>query len=131
MKHKEYSKKDSCLLKRVEKQELVARAYGFYWEHFNQLIEQIQSECVEIQEAWLKGDRTHLQEELGDVMHAAISLAVFCGFDPHDTLLKGINKFQKRYDTLVRLAKEDGHNDLHDQPFKVLMGYWNRAKQEN
>lgn len=36
---------ESCLLKKVEKQELVAKEFGFYWEHFDQLIEQIQNEC--------------------------------------------------------------------------------------
>jgi uncharacterized protein YabN with tetrapyrrole methylase and pyrophosphatase domain len=121
--------KDNCLLKRVEEQEIDARKFGFYWEHINQLIEQIQSECIEVQEAWQKNDRTHLQEEIGDLMQAAVSLAVFCDLDPHETLLKGIEKFQKRYDTVVKLARQDGHQTLHQQSFEVLLGYWKRAKQ--
>jgi uncharacterized protein YabN with tetrapyrrole methylase and pyrophosphatase domain len=124
------SPKSDCLLKRVEEQEIAARNFGFYWEHINQLIEQIQNECIEIQEAWQKNDPSHLQEEVGDLLQAAIGLAVFCNLDPHDTLLKSIEKFQKRYDTVVKLAQDDGHKDLHQQPFEVLMSYWNRAKQD-
>jgi len=116
------------LLKRVEKQELEAREFGFYWENIDQLIEQVQSECLEIKEAWHKGDKTHLQEEVGDLLQAAIGLAVFCELDPHETLNKSVSKFQKRYDAVVTLAKEDGHRTLHKQPYDVLMDYWNRAK---
>ncbi len=125
------SSKHDCLLKRVEEQEITARQFGFYWEHINQLIEQIQSECLEVQEAWQKNDRTHLQEEIGDLLQAAISLAVFCNLDPHETLLKAIEKFQKRYNTVVELAQHDGYTNLRQQAFEVLMSYWNRAKQNH
>lgn len=124
------SPNEHCLLKRVEKQELEAKEFGFYWENFDQLIEQIQNECVEVQEAWGKNDFTHLQEEIGDLIQAAVSLAVFCKLDPHDTLLKSIEKFQQRYDTVVQLAHKDGYETLHNQPFDVLINYWNRAKSQ-
>lgn len=122
------SSKNDCLLKRVEEQEIAARKFGFYWENINQLIEQIQSECKEVQDAWKKNDRTHLQEELGDLLQAAVSLAVFCDLDPHETLLKGIEKFQKRYNAVVELSQSDGYDNLQQQPFEVLMSYWKRAK---
>lgn len=118
----------SDLLKKVEKQELDAKEFGFYWETIEQLFEQISSECREIEEAHRKGDKAHLQEEIGDLMSAAVSLAIFCGMCPSDTLKKSIDKFQKRYDTLVHLVKEDGRKDLKNQPFEVLMDYWNQAK---
>ncbi len=120
---------DHNLLKRVEEQEFVAKEFGFYWEHIDQLIEQIQSECAEIQEAWQKNDESHLQEEIGDLLQAAISLAVYCGMDPQETLLKSIEKFQARFSKVVAFAQEDGYQDLRQQPFDVLMNYWNRAKQ--
>ena len=117
-----------CLLKQVEKQELEAQEFGFYWENFHQVIQQIQSECLEVQEAWEKEDFLHLQEEIGDLIQAAVSLAVFCKLDPHKTLLKSIEKFQRRYDTVVQLACNDGYENLHKQSLEILMSYWNRAK---
>lgn len=117
-----------CLLKQVEKQEMEAQNFGFYWESFSQLIEQIQSECIEIQEAWNKNNASEVQEEIGDLIQAAISLAVFCKLDPRQTLSKSIDKFQRRYDAVVQMAQSDGHTTLHQQPFEVLMHYWNRAK---
>jgi uncharacterized protein YabN with tetrapyrrole methylase and pyrophosphatase domain len=118
-----------CLLKVVEEQEITAKKFGFYWERIEQLIEQIQSECVEVEKAWETNDRSHLAEEVGDLMQASVSLAIFCGLDPHETLRKSIEKFQKRYDKVVRLAARDGLDNLHDQSTEILMDYWNRAKQ--
>lgn len=119
---------DRCLLKRVEEQELEAEKFGFYWENYRQLMDQIQSEAREIQEAWEKGDKTHLQEEVGDLIQAAIGLAVFFRFDPQETLQRSIDKFQDRYDAVVEMAQKEGHATLHHQPYDVLMDYWNRAK---
>lgn len=119
---------NDCLLKQVEKQELEAKKFGFYWENFNQLIEQIQNECVEAKEAWDKGNEVHLQEEVGDLIQAAVSLAVFCKLDPRETLTKSIEKFQRRYDVVVQLAQSEGHENLHEKSFELLMDYWNRAK---
>lgn len=119
---------ESCLLKRVEKQELMAKEFGFYWKNFTQLMKQVQSECMEIQEAWDRANIPHLQEEIGDLIQAAIGLAVFCELDPCETLSKSIEKFQKRYDVVVQLARKEGYENLHEKSFKTLMNYWNRAK---
>lgn len=119
-----------CLFKRIEEQELTAKQYGFYWERIDQLLEQIKSECDEVEESSKKNDRAHLQEEVGDLLNAAVSLAIFCNFDPGETLHKSAEKFQRRYDDLVRLAKLDGHENLHQQPFEVLLHYWKQAKNQ-
>lgn len=123
------SVQNECLLKRVETQEMAARKFGFYWERINQLLEQIQSECIEVQEAWEEGDRPHLQEEIGDLLHTTVCLAIFFDFDPHETLLKSIEKFQKRYNSVVELAQRDGYTHLQNQSFDVLLDYWKRAKE--
>lgn len=117
------------LLKEVERQEIVAKEFGFYWETIDQLLEQVISECHEIKEAYRNEDKAHLQEELGDLMSAAVSIAVFCGACPADTLKKSIEKFQKRYDKLVALVKEDGRKNLKNESFDLLMDYWKRAKK--
>lgn len=116
------------LLKRAETQERIAKDFGFYWESLDQLIEQIQSECQEIKEAWEKNDRNHLKEEVGDLLLAGISLAIFCRLDPHDTLKQSIEKFQIRYDKLVSLVHQEGLESLKGQSLEVLLNYWKKAK---
>lgn len=122
-----FSNQDN-LLKCIEKQEFDARKFGFYWENYYQLIEQIQSECVEVQDAMNKGSKALLEEEIGDLIQASVSLAIFFNLDPHETLLKSVKKFQKRYDQVVKMVREDGKENLLKQPFEVLMHYWKRAK---
>lgn len=117
-----------CLLKQIETLETEAQHFGFYWESVQQLIEQIQSECLEVQEAHEKQDLVHLQEEIGDLIHAAVSLAVFCKLDPYETVKQNIEKFKRRYNAVVSLAKKDGFDTLHNQSHEKLMEYWNRAK---
>jgi uncharacterized protein YabN with tetrapyrrole methylase and pyrophosphatase domain len=116
------------LLKIVEKQEIAAKNFGFYWEGDHQILEQIRSECLEIEEAWQQQDRANLQEEVGDLLQAAISLAVFYGLDPTETLKKSTQKFQQRFDLLVKLAQEEGYQDFHQQPIKLQLAYWDRVK---
>jgi uncharacterized protein YabN with tetrapyrrole methylase and pyrophosphatase domain len=121
--------KIECPLKKAEELEEEARQFGFYWERLDQLIEQIQSECQEIQGV-SPTNRIHLQEEVGDLLHAAVSLVIFCGFDPCETLLNSIEKFKKRFHKLIELANAEGHPNLQNQSTEVLMSYWNRAKEK-
>jgi uncharacterized protein YabN with tetrapyrrole methylase and pyrophosphatase domain len=118
----------ACLMNKVQQQELKAKDFGFYWENIHQLIEQIESECREVEEAWSNQDSIHLQEELGDLIHAALSLAVFCQVDLQETLQRSIQKFDKRYQAVVQLAKEKGLENLHGHSFEDLLGYWRKAK---
>jgi len=111
-------------------QEKIAKEFGFYWENLDQLIEQIKSECDEIKEAWQNKEAVHLKEEVGDVINAVISLSIFCGLDPEQTLSESTEKFQKRYEAVVRLANQAGYTTLREQPLEVLMHFWNKAKQE-
>lgn len=104
--------------------------FGFMWHHPFQILEQIVSECDEIkQDLEQKGDREHLQEEIGDLIHAAFSLCLFCKFDAQETLDKSIHKFEKRFNELKKLTHESGRENLQGQPVEVLMDFWNQAKR--
>ncbi len=122
------SDKSHDALKAVEMAEIEAKEFGFYWEHIEQLTDQIQSECQEILEAWQKNSKEHIEEEIGDLLLAAASLAVFCQVDPHTALTQSCDKFKKRYTNLVALAKKDGHSNLKNQSFETLLYYWKLAK---
>jgi uncharacterized protein YabN with tetrapyrrole methylase and pyrophosphatase domain len=117
------------LLQKIINQEKAAAKFGFYWESIEQLLEQIQSECVEVKEAWLKQDNIHLKEEVGDLMNAAVSLCIFLKLDPFETLNESVEKFQQRYDFLVKLVEQDGLPHLKNKPLSILLDYWNKAKK--
>src|SRR5262249_25610231 len=52
-----------------------AKAFGFEWPDETMIIEQVMAECREIKEAIVKQEmRERIQEEIGDLLHSAVSL---------------------------------------------------------
>lgn len=123
----------SDLLYQVQALEQAADDFGFSWENPQQIMAQILSECEEIQ-VHLKANSEQtntqeLQEEIGDLLHAVFSLAVFCQFNPKKTLEKTLSKFENRLTRVKQLAYSQGLCNLKGQPFDELMRFWNQAKQ--
>lgn len=109
-----------------------AGEFGFMWSQPSQILDQIQSECDEIQENLTQhGEPGHLQEEIGDLLHAAFSLCLFCGFDAEDTLVKNVDKFETRFEELKRLVTDSGQKTLQGQSVAVLMDFWKQTKEKS
>lgn len=106
-----------------------AAEFGFKWENPEQIIVQIQNEVAEIEVHLQDHDQDKLQEEIGDLLHAAFSLCVFCQFNPEETLTKSVAKFEKRFRSTQALAKAEGLSTLNGQSFEKLIALWDRAKQ--
>jgi uncharacterized protein YabN with tetrapyrrole methylase and pyrophosphatase domain len=117
------------ILKQLAHLENEASEFGFKWENPSQILDQIRSEIAEIEIHLKDQDKTKLQDEIGDLLHAAFSLCVFCKLDAHETLKNSVDKFERRFRETQILAKEEGFNNLNGQPFKKLMDLWNAAKK--
>lgn len=106
-----------------------ARNFGFDWPHEEMIIEQALSECDEIREALANHEPSHrVQEEIGDLLHTAISLCLFAGFDPEQTLAKVATKFGARMEALKAIAKDQGLTSLKGQSTEFMMELWKMAK---
>jgi len=123
---------ETDLLEKVLALENEASAFGFQWETTDQIMAQIQSECVEINEHLTheKGNANQiaLQEEIGDLLHAVFSLCFFCKLSPQETLIKTLDKFERRLNAVKVIAQEQGHTTLNGYPFDELMVIWQQAK---
>jgi uncharacterized protein YabN with tetrapyrrole methylase and pyrophosphatase domain len=119
------------LLEKVGRLEKEADDFGFRWERPEQIMAQIESECLEIREhlQTKEMNTSALQEEIGDLLHAVFSLCVFCQFSPDETLKKTLEKFEKRLSAVKDLAKERGLTSLEGFPFDELMAFWDQAKE--
>lgn len=118
------------LLDKVTALEHEAAEFGFQWETTDQLMAQIQSECIEITEHLnsTHENRAALQEEIGDLLHAVFSLCVFCKLDPEETLMKTLEKFQRRLQAVKAIAEEQQLPHLQGKSFDELMVIWKIAK---
>ncbi|HEX2549394.1 MAG TPA: MazG nucleotide pyrophosphohydrolase domain-containing protein [Gammaproteobacteria bacterium] len=106
-----------------------AREFGFDWPNIKTILDQVIDECREIQEAIKNPENdTHIQEEIGDLIHSAISLCVFAGFDVDDTLKMVNNKFAKRMQAIKTLTHEMDLPHLKGQSFDFMLELWKKAK---
>ena len=107
-----------------------AKAFGFEWANSDRIIHQAISECAEIREAIEDDEPAHrVQEEIGDLLHTAISLCDFVGFDVEETLEKVCTKFDLRFNNLKKLAAERGLSSLEGETLEFKLGLWNEIKK--
>jgi uncharacterized protein YabN with tetrapyrrole methylase and pyrophosphatase domain len=107
-----------------------ANTFGFEWPNETMIIEQAMDECREIKEALEQCEsRERIQEEIGDLLHSAISLCVFAGFDIEETLVKVNAKFGKRLGAIKQLTHELNLPNLKDQDFQFMLALWRQAKE--
>lgn len=110
--------------------EIAARNFGFEWPHKEMIIDQAISECHEIFDAINEGEpEERVQEEIGDLLHTAISLCIFAGFDVEQTLAKVTTKFAKRMTAMHELAKQRGLSSLSGQSMDFMLELWHEAKK--
>jgi len=101
---------------------------GFDWPEPERVLDKIEEEIGEIKEARLSGSSAALQEELGDLMFAISNLVRKHGFEPEETLRAANRKFIGRFQTMERLAVEDGV-DFGSLSLDQQERYWQRAKR--
>lgn len=111
--------------------EINAEDFGLTWPDALTILQQIESECREIREqlAEEKHDDALLSAEIGDLMHAVMSLSWFCGFDSHQVLTQSCDKFSNRLQMMKTIAKEQGLTHLQDKSFSEVMFNWKLAKE--
>ena len=110
--------------------ELSSRAatVGFDWATAGDVIAKIEEEVAELKAAAEEERDAHrVEEELGDTLFALTNLARKLGVEPEAALRIANDKFQRRFDTLERTARAEGHQ-LRELSLSELEAYWQRAK---
>ncbi len=103
--------------------------FGFQWPDINMALDQVFSEVTEVKNAIHEHESsTRIQEEVGDLLHAAISVCVFLGYDVNETLDISNKKFSRRMSGLKHIAKERGLNDFQGQSVEFMMSLWREVK---
>jgi tetrapyrrole methylase family protein / MazG family protein len=84
-----------------------ARA-GFDWYDADGIFEKLREEMAEVRHALAEKDSKKAEEELGDLLFAAINLARFVQVDPEIALKKANTKFQRRFMEMEKAALQSG-----------------------
>jgi len=104
-----------------------AANFGFDWKSVEPVFDKVQEELDEVKEAWLSGNQTHIEEEIGDLLLVTVNLARHLKINPELALKHSTQKFSKRFQYIERQVAESGR-DLKDCQLAELDEYWDEAK---
>jgi MazG family protein len=104
-----------------------AARIGFDWEDPGGVIEKMQEETEELKRALKTGDQRKIEEELGDLLFAAVNLARFLKTDPEIALKNANAKFAGRFRIMEKMARDTGR-EFKDLPREEMEAFWNAAK---
>ena len=109
---------------RAEKIQDKARKAGFDWTEMGPALDQLSEEAAELKAAAREGSNT--EEELGDLLFAAVKAGRFLGLDSEQALHGACEKFIRRF----RRVEELSDKPLSQQDVTALEALWRQAKAE-
>ena len=113
-----------AMVKAYRMQEKTATV-GFEWDTTDQVLDKVNEELQELEEARLSGDQDHIEEEFGDVLFSLVNYARYLNIDP-ETALERINKkFKSRFEYIEKQATQP----LEDMTLEQMDELWNTAKR--
>jgi tetrapyrrole methylase family protein/MazG family protein len=104
-----------------------ASRIGFDWDDVEGVIAKLQEELSELGAARIIQSSKQIEDELGDVLFAAVNLARFLKVDPEIALKRTNAKFISRFREMERLARASGRT-LADVPRSEMELLWEQAK---
>ena len=105
-----------------------ASRIGFDWDDAGGIFEKIQEESEELKRALGEQDQPKIEEELGDLLFAAVNLSRFLKVDPEIALRKANAKFSRRFRAMEGLARKNGQ-EFKDLPREEMEAFWDAAKK--
>src|SRR2546427_8142833 len=105
-----------------------ASRIGFDWEDAGGVFEKLFEETEELKKASKEQDHLRMEEELGDLLFAAVNLSRFLKIDPEIALKKANTKFSRRFREMERLALKNGR-EFKDLPREEMEALWDATKK--
>lgn len=115
-------------LERADRIARKAAAVGFDWPDAAAVCAKLEEECAEVREAVDSGQSERVVEEVGDVIFAAVSLAIHAGSDASSALDSTLRRFSERFSEVERAAEASGAR-LEALAPAELDALWRSAKQ--
>ena len=105
-----------------------ASRIGFDWKDTSGVFEKIQEEIEELKRVLKEQDQLKMEEELGDLLFAAVNLSRFLKIDPEIALKKANAKFSRRFREMERVSLKNGR-EFKDLPREEMEALWDATKK--
>lgn len=116
-------------LMRSAKVQKKAAHVGFDWAGPRDALEKLPEETAELLEAMDQGDEAHIDEEVGDLLFAAVNVARLLKRDPEAMLHKATEKFMARFAAMEALILAE-RGSLAGMSLPELDAYWDAIKAQ-
>jgi MazG family protein len=100
---------------------------GFDWHDADGIFEKLREEMAEVRHALAERDSKKAEEELGDLLFAAVNLARFVQVDPEIALKKANAKFQRRFMEMEKAARQSDRS-FDGMPREEKESLWDAVK---
>jgi nucleoside triphosphate diphosphatase len=106
-----------------------AAGIGFDWPDVKGPLGKVKEETTELEKELGAGRREQIEEEIGDLLFAAVNLSRKLGVEPGQALERANAKFQNRFEAVEKLAEERGL-EMGRASLEELDGLWNEVKSK-
>jgi MazG family protein len=106
-----------------------AAGIGFDWPDAKGPMEKVKEETAELERETGNGQRERIEEEIGDLLFAAVNLARKLGVEPGQALERANSKFTKRFENVEKLAEERGL-EMGRATLEELDKLWDEVKSK-
>ena len=114
-------------LSRAQKLQKRAASVGFDWQDTDSVLEKLEEELCEFQQAASESSKEGMAEELGDLIFSAVNVARHLGFDAEKLLRRGNEKFEARFNHMEKAALAEG-SSLIEESTAQMEARWQSAK---
>ncbi len=112
---------------RAAKIQKKARSVGFDWQSAEEALQKVDEELLEVRQAIAEGNQEHIDEEIGDLLFAAVNVSRFTATDAEAALSRSSDKFVRRFTVCEQLAEQRGIV-MTDCTLAQLDELWDEAK---
>ncbi|NCO03222.1 MAG: nucleoside triphosphate pyrophosphohydrolase [Alphaproteobacteria bacterium] len=116
-------------LLRAQKLQKKASKTGFEWPNPNAAFDKLTEEIIEFKEALASDNKTHQEEELGDMLFCIVNFARMKGLNAEEALRKANNKFVKRFSGLEDDFREK-QTPINQASLNEMLDVWNEQKKK-
>ena len=115
-------------LKRAQKVQQQAARFGFDWDKVEGAIFKVKEELLELENVYNTGDRDKIEEEVGDLLFAAVNVSRLLQVDAELSMGAAVDKFLRRLNYMEKEIEKKG-KEFADYNLEQLDKIWEKAKK--
>lgn len=106
-----------------------AKNVGFEWNDKEEVMNKVNEELKELQEAVAENAKEEIENEMGDVLFSLVNYSRYLNIDPEQSLEKTNKKFITRFNAMESAIKAMDKN-INDMTLSEMNQIWNEIKQK-